>query len=79
MRTTIEIRDDLRARLLEIAARRGEKGFSAIVEEALERYLYRNADSDRLRRAALAVGGSLTDDEAAELEERTREIRESWR
>ena len=47
--------------------------------EALERYLRRNADGDRLRRAALAVGGSLTDDEVAELDERTREIRESWR
>jgi predicted DNA-binding protein len=39
MRTTIEIPDDQRARLLELAARRGEKGFSALVREALELYL----------------------------------------
>jgi hypothetical protein len=36
MRTTAEIRDDHRAMLLEIAARRGEKGFASIVAEATE-------------------------------------------
>jgi hypothetical protein len=31
MRTTIELRDDQRARLLEIAAREGRKGFSHLI------------------------------------------------
>ena len=39
MRTTIELSDEHRARLLELAARRGEKGFSSIVEEALARFV----------------------------------------
>lgn len=39
MRTTIELPDDLRARLLEIAARRGEKGCSGLVREAVARYV----------------------------------------
>ena len=39
MRTTVEIRDDQRAKLLEIAARRGEKGFSRVVQEALDLFL----------------------------------------
>ena len=79
MRTTVEIRDDLRARLLEIAARRGEKGFSKIVEEALESYLYRDGDNEAARTRALAARGALTGDEADDLEDRTREIRERWR
>ena len=36
MRTTVEINDRFRARLLQIAAERGEKGFSGMLEEALE-------------------------------------------
>jgi metal-responsive CopG/Arc/MetJ family transcriptional regulator len=79
MRITVEIRDDLRARLLEIAARRGEKGFSKIVEEALESYLRRDGDGEAARSRALATRGVLTEDEADELENRTREIQERWR
>jgi predicted transcriptional regulator len=39
MRTTIELRDDQRARLLEIAAREGRKGFSHLIQEAVDRFL----------------------------------------
>ena len=39
MRTTVEIPDQLRARLLALAARRGEKGYSRLVEEAIARYV----------------------------------------
>jgi predicted transcriptional regulator len=39
MRTTIRIADDHRERLLKIAAERGDRGYSRIVEEALDRYL----------------------------------------
>ena len=38
MRTTIEMDDKHRAALLELAARRGEKGFSALVGEAIDAY-----------------------------------------
>lgn len=79
MRTTVEIRDEFRARLLEIAAARGEKGFSGLVEEALRRYLEDEDRQAEARRVALAVQGSLSDDEADELEERAAEIRGSWR
>ena len=39
MRTTVEISDSHRARLLKLAADRGEKGFSHLVREALDQYL----------------------------------------
>lgn len=79
MRITVEIRDDLRARLLEIAAHRGEKAFSRIVVEALESYLRRDGDDEAARSRGLAARGALTPDEADELEGRTREIRERGR
>src|SRR3972149_4767993 len=46
MRTTVEITDEQRARLLELAARRGEKGFSKLVQEALERFIDEVEDPD---------------------------------
>lgn len=79
MRTTIELSDEHRARLLELAARRGEKGFSSIVEEALGRYFAREdrprAEVDR----ALAALGSFSPEEADRLEDEVRKLRRSWR
>lgn len=49
--------DDIRGRLLEIAARRGMKGFSNLVQEALETYLAdRDSENERVRRAVLLKG-----------------------
>jgi len=81
MRTTIEITDELRARLLAMAARRGEKGFSGLVGEAIERYLTAEEarEADRKKSAALDVLGSFSDEEADALEERTKRLRENWR
>jgi hypothetical protein len=79
MRTTIELQDTQRARLLELAARRGEKGFSNLIAEAVERYLVAEDQALEKRELALAVRGSLTPDEAADLAAAARAVRESWR
>lgn len=39
MRTTIELDDELRAALLSLAAKRGMRGYSSLVQEALAQYL----------------------------------------
>lgn len=79
MRTTVEIRDDQRAKLLELAARRGEKGFSRLVEEALDRYLAAVSGSEERIRRALGAVGSLDEESAQHLEESARSIRATWR
>ncbi len=79
MRTTIELQDEHRACLLEIAARRGEKGFSNVIAEAIEQYLVTDAENARKRQTAQALRGALTEDEADELDRTVRAIRESWR
>ena len=54
VRTTIDLPDELRGKLLELAARRGEKGFSSLVAEAVARYLGDEAlKTERLRDAKL--------------------------
>lgn len=79
MRTTIELKDEHRARLLEIAARRREKGFSGIVAEALEDYLRRLESDATLRAEALHQRGSISGDDAERLRAHAAALRESWR
>ena len=81
MRTTIEITDAQRARLLEMAARRGEKGFSGLVQEAIDHWLAAQRDAAEMERIrkALAVLGTLDDKAADALEASTKAIRRSWR
>jgi len=79
MRTTIEMKPEHRARILELAANRGEKGFSAVVAEALELYLETRNGRTNAIESALALKGSMRDAEAAGLSTRTQTIRTNWR
>jgi hypothetical protein len=79
MRTTIEITDEQRAELLRLAASRRLKGFSQIVQEALDEYLRRQGGRDREIATALTLKGALTAGEADEFRERVNRIRENWR
>ena len=79
MRTTIEIRDEHRAKLLEMAALRGEKGFSSIVSEAIELLLEAQSALDEARCRALGVRGSLGEREADDLRKATSQLRAEWR
>jgi predicted transcriptional regulator len=79
MRTTIEMKPEHRARILELAANRGEKGFSTVVAEALELYLETESGRTNAIRRALALKGSMSETEAAGLSARTRKIRADWR
>jgi metal-responsive CopG/Arc/MetJ family transcriptional regulator len=79
MRTTIELPNSLRAKLLELAARRGEKGFSGLVREAVERYLSSLAGQEEELRRAGSLLGSLPEADADHLEEAVHRLRERWR
>ena len=79
MRTTIELTDRQRAKLLEIAAQRGEKGFSHLVREAVERYLDEETHRREQLDATRSVLGSLSDEESGDLDASVRRCRETWR
>ena len=79
MRTTIELTEDQRAELLRLAAQRGMKGFSQLVQEAVNSYLDAQSSRTSLIEAALALKGVLKSNAADEFEERTKTIRENWR
>jgi len=77
MRTTVEIADEHRARLVELAARRKEKGLSHIVSEAIEQYFEALDRAEADRRKALKLRGSLSPEQAERLETETTRIRSS--
>jgi hypothetical protein len=79
MRTTVEITDEQRGRLLKLAAERGEKGFPRLVQEALDRFLEEEARQKHERniRRALSALGSLDERTAEEMRESVRRIRRS--
>ena len=79
MRTTIEIDDEHRARLLEIAARRGLKGFSQVVAEAIDSYLATAGSPEKRREEIRQLQGSLSGKEGEALRRKVRKIRKFWR
>lgn len=79
MRTTVEIPDRLRAALHATAARRGLRGFSKLVEEALDHYFQKLASNDEAVAEVLALGGSWDDDDAELAREGLKELRSTWR
>ena len=77
MRTTIEIRDEQRIALAAIAAKRGLRGYSEVVQEAIDAFLAdaKGEDLDAL----LSLRGSLALEQADALERRIAEAWSSWR
>jgi hypothetical protein len=79
MRTTVEITDEQRAKLLQEAARRGEKGFSSIIQEALDHYFETAAERRARVELARQAIGRLSAEDADRLEKEIRDLRRSWR
>lgn len=79
MRTTIDITDEQRSKLLEIAGKRGEKDLSPLVQEAVDLYLRRFSSGDEAVDEALQAIGSLSRASADRLEESVHDVRRRWR
>lgn len=77
MRTTVDITEEQHRRLGALARARGVRGFSVLVQEALDAYLA-DLHGDELT-ALLHLEGSLTDEEASAMEERIEQAWASWR
>ena len=77
MRTTIEITDEQHRALSALAQRRGVRGFSSLVQEALAAYL-QDVGDDEID-LLLGLEGSLTEDEEREMRARVDSARSAWR
>lgn len=79
MRTTVEMKPEHRSALLALASRRGEKGFSTVLGEAIESFLNGETEREKRRKTLLSLKGSLSKKEGDELRRIATELRESWR
>jgi HPt (histidine-containing phosphotransfer) domain-containing protein len=79
MRIAIEIPDEHRAKLLELAARRGLKGVSGLVQEALDLYLKSIEREEAKVEDALSALGTFSHAEAKALTESAATMRFKWR
>ena len=79
MRTTVEMKPQHRSALLALAARRGEKGFSSVLAEAIEEYLDEEKTRVQRRKELLSLAGSLSAEEAKRLRRAATSLRENWR
>jgi predicted CopG family antitoxin len=79
VRTTVEMKTEHRSALLALAARRGEKGFSNVLADAIEEYLDGERKRSQRRKELLSLAGSLSDQEAEALRAEVKAAREHWR
>jgi len=77
MRTTVELSDRTYTRLRARAAERGMRGFSAIVEEALDR-LFEQRGGDDLRSAVMEAEGTWGESDVEEWERARKEAWGAW-
>lgn len=78
VRTTVEISDGLREKLVAEAARRGEKGYSAVIERALRKY-FGGPDQTKQEIAHKLKGCEKGETTVASENSRLEAVRESWR
>jgi hypothetical protein len=77
MRTTVEITEEQHRALSAIAQRRGVRGFSVLVQEALDGYLA-NLTTDEVD-LLLGLEGVLSESDAREMRSRIKDARAAWR
>ena len=79
MRTTIELSDEHRSILHSLAAKRGLRGYSKVIQEAIDHYVRVKAHREKTLRSVLEMRGSWDKEEAQELRKRLKEIRRNWK
>jgi metal-responsive CopG/Arc/MetJ family transcriptional regulator len=79
MRTTIELPDNLISVLHALAVKKGYRGYSKVIKDALDFYLRDNERRESSRKKVLKMRGSWSEAEAEEIRIRLEEIRKNWK
>jgi hypothetical protein len=75
MRTTVELSDDHRSMLLFLTARRGLRGYSKLIEEAIDFYIKEKTAQKDSFKHLLKMKGSWGKEEAKRIKKKLRDIR----
>lgn len=79
MRTSIEISNKHRRILLSLAAQKGLRGYSRIIQEALDYYIVHQTKMSERKRDILKMKGSWKAEETKEIRSKLTELRENWK
>ena len=78
MRATVELPDHLRAAVMAVAARKGYRGYSKVIVEALEFYLAEKEAKESGLQDLLELRGSWNRRDATQTRARIAEARANW-
>jgi len=78
MRITVEMKPKQRRALVALATRRGEKGFSSVLAEAIEVYLDGERTRVERRKELSSLAGSLSAADVKSLRNAAASLRENW-
>ncbi len=78
MRTTVDLKEDHRAVLHAIAVQRGWRGYSRVIEEAIECYLAHHHDAAKARAALLERRGAWSSSSADQIRAAIETLRQQW-
>jgi predicted transcriptional regulator len=79
MRTTIDLSDRHRSALHSLAVERGIRGYSRLIQEAIDLYIDKKAKNREGIQHLLKMKGTWSEEEAKELRKRLGEIRRKWK
>jgi len=79
MRTTIELSDDHRSTLHSLAARRRLRGYSKLIQKAIDFYIKEKVKRGDSNKHLLKMKGTWSEEEAKKFRKRLEEIRKNWK
>ena len=79
MRTTIELSNDHRSSLHSLAVRRGLRGYSKLIREAVDLYIQEMTAKEGSATHLLRMRGTWNTEEARTFQKKLREIRKNWK
>ena len=79
MRTTIELSNDHRSALHSLASQKGLRGYSKLIQEAVNLYLKETSRKRKSVNHLLKMRGTWHEEEARQIKKKLAEIRRSWK
>jgi metal-responsive CopG/Arc/MetJ family transcriptional regulator len=79
MRTTVELSNDHRSSLHSLAARRGLRGYSKLIQEAVDLYIQEMTAKEGGAEHLLQMRGTWNKEEARKFQKKLRGIRKNWK
>ncbi len=79
MKISVELKDEDRSKLLQMATEQPDRGLAELVSEAIDLYLRSQERSELGKEKSAGLRGGISDEDADGFRETLSKIRSSWR